>query len=51
MMASLFIIASAVYMAILLNSRFLTYAFLALGLILSTLMFVHHATDALQINW
>lgn len=51
MMAGLFIIAAAALTAILLDRRGWAFALLALGLVLSTLMFLHHATDTLQINW
>lgn len=51
MMAVLFAFIAAAMTMIYLNKRNWSFIFLALGILFSLLMFYHHATDTLQINW
>jgi hypothetical protein len=50
-MAELFIVFAVAMLAILLRQRQLAIATIAIGLFLVLGMFLHHATDTLQINW
>lgn len=50
-MAILFAALVAAMTMIYFKKETLAYVFLALGILLSIVMFWHHATDTLQINW
>jgi hypothetical protein len=51
MMAVLFAGLALAMTMIYLKKRTLAFAFLAISILFSILMFWHHATDTLQINW
>jgi hypothetical protein len=51
MMAGLFFLFSLAITSIIGNRRGTAIALLSIGILLSLLMFWHHATDVLKINW
>lgn len=51
MMAGLFLIFALELLAIYYTRRAIAIALLLAGLALTLLMFAHHATDILKINW
>lgn len=50
-MAALYLIFSLAFAAILFKQRKLAMGIALVGLLLTLLMFSHHATDILKINW
>lgn len=51
MMAVLFVALACAMASVYIRQRELAFAWLAIGILFSILMFWHHATDTLQINW
>ncbi|MBA3958558.1 MAG: hypothetical protein H0X51_09250 [Parachlamydiaceae bacterium] len=50
-MAELFLVMGLVFVMLLMRWRKLALALTGVGLVMGLLMFWHHATDALKINW
>lgn len=50
-MAGLFAVLSLAMAAVLFKQRVLAIVIVSIGILLSLLMFWHHATDILKINW